>query len=262
MIRRTFLILPTVGHRSERELWGHGVVDWDDFVTSPRLPGFSAARKGRLDKLLMDADEFLGRGETGYFHRLLPRGEHWRLYKDVCGDVAFLDIETDGLGPDAIVTVVGIHMRGRFTSLVRGIDLTPSNLVGGLRGCKMLVTFNGSSFDLPYLEREFPFAVPMVPHFDLRHGCARIGLRGGLKRIEANLGMCRPKELEYVTGERAVYLWHLWRRDGNRNALRLLREYNEEDVRNMGPVAEHVYEGLRRRAMELAADGVGRASPK
>lgn len=213
--------------------------------------GFSAARKERLDGLLEEAERFLERRETGYFHRLLPSAEHWRLYDEMREEATFLDIETDGLGEGAIVTVVGIHRQGRSTTLVRDIDLTPRALVQALRGSGMLVTFNGSSFDLPFLEREFPFAVPRVPHFDLRHGCARIGLVGGLKSIELQLGMERPKELAYVTGEQAVYLWHLWKRKGNHNALRLLKEYNEADTRNMVPIAEHAYSWLKERSLTI-----------
>ncbi|MDD1746948.1 MAG: ribonuclease H-like domain-containing protein [Methanomassiliicoccales archaeon] len=252
MIRRTFLILPSVGAKTERELWGKGVARWEDFQDRPHLPGFSASRKGRLDQLLVAAEDFLERRETGYFHRLLPPSEHWRLFGEVKEDAAYLDIETDGLGEGAVVTVVGVHRQGRDTTLVRGIDLDARALRQALQGCRILVTFNGSSFDLPMLEREFPFAVPRVPHFDLRHGCARIGLKGGLKSIEKQLGMSRPLEVEYVTGEEAVYLWRLWERKGKENALKLLKQYNREDTKNLVPIAEMTYYDLVTRTLAKA----------
>lgn len=252
MIRRTFLILPSVGAKTERELWGKGVAHWDDFKDKDRLPGFSAARKDRLDHLLEDAADFLARRETGYFHRLLPTNEHWRLFGEMKEDAAYLDIETDGLGKDAVVTVVGVHRQGRDTTLVRGMDLDSRSLKQALQGCRILVTFNGSSFDLPMLEREFPFVVPRVPHFDLRHGCARVGLKGGLKSIERQLGMARPVEVEYVTGEEAVYLWRLWERKGKENALRLLKQYNREDTKNLVPIAEMAYYDLVTRTLAQA----------
>jgi hypothetical protein len=249
MMRRTFLFLPSVGARTERELWRRGISHWQDFVSTSNLPGFSPARKGRLDAMLEDAEDFLGRKETGYFQRLLPSNEHWRLFGEVKEDVAYLDIETDGLGQGAVVTVVGVHRNGRTNTLVRGIDLDAGSLKRALQGCRMLVTFNGSSFDLPMLEKEFPFVVPRVPHFDLRHGCARVGLRGGLKCIERKLGLARPVEVEYVTGEEAVYLWRLWERKGKENALKLLKQYNEEDTRNLVPIAELTYYDLVTRTL-------------
>jgi len=150
--------------------------------------------------------------------------------------------------------MVGIHRNGRTTTLVNGVDLDGDSLSEALKGTKLLVTFNGRSFDIPLLDFNFPFSVPRVPHFDLRHGCARIGLRGGLKRIERVLGIARPQEVDYVTGEQAAYLWKLWERKGNENALGLLCRYNEEDTKNLEPLARHTYEKL----MKEADGGVSR----
>ena len=162
-------------------------------------------------------------------------------------NVTYLDIETDGLRHDSKVTVVGVHRNGKTRTLVSGIDLDSDSLGRALEGTKLLVTFNGRSFDIPLLDFNFPFVVPRVPHFDLRHGCARIGLRGGLKKVERDVGIGRPKEVDYVTGEEAAYLWKLWERKGNQNALNLLRRYNEEDTRNLEPLARYAYERLRSR---------------
>jgi hypothetical protein len=99
------------------------------------------------------------------------------------------------------------------------------------------------------IEREFPFTVPKVPHYDLRHACPKVGLRGGLKQVEVLLGYRRPQEVAYVTGEEAVYLWHLWERKGNENALKLLRRYNQEDTKNLEQLAETVYGRLEERSL-------------
>lgn len=249
MIRRTFLILPTVGESTERSLWRRGVNLWDDFLSSGSIGGFSRERKERLDSLVEEASTFMKKGQTQYFTRILPGGEHWRLYDDVESEVAYLDIETDGLSSDSTVTVVGIHRAGRTRTLVRGQDLTSRNLASELRDSKMLVTFNGGSFDLPILHYHFPFAIPSVPHMDLRHACRRIGLTGGLKQVERSIGITRAREVEYVTGEQAVYLWKLWTEKGKRNALTLLRRYNEEDTRNLETIAKHACCVLERRLL-------------
>ncbi|MDD1773504.1 MAG: ribonuclease H-like domain-containing protein [Methanomassiliicoccales archaeon] len=249
MIRRTFLILPTVGESTERSLWRKGIGTWDDFLSAGSISGFSRKRKRKLDSFVEEAARFMEKGQTQYFTRILPGGEHWRLFGDIEDKVAYLDIETDGLRSDSMVTVVGIHKAGRTRTLVHDQELTHQNLSSELSNCKMLVTFNGGSFDLPILQYHFPFAIPLVPHLDLRHACKRIGLTGGLKQVERSIGIRRAREVEYVTGEQAVYLWKLWTERGKRNALTLLRRYNEEDTRNLETVARHACNILERRVL-------------
>jgi uncharacterized protein YprB with RNaseH-like and TPR domain len=254
MIRNSFIILPKVGPRRELTMWREGVLDWSDFIGRPMLKGFSPGRKSDLDRCLETAEEFLAKRESAYFSKLLPTVEHWRLFESFKYDCAYLDIETDGLGAGAVVTVVSVHRSGRTTTLVRGRDLSADALEQSLSGVKMLVTYNGASFDLPRLHKEFPFTVPRVPHFDLRHGCGRLGWKGGLKGVEKLLGIERPREVEFVTGEQAVYLWHLWERKGSENALKLLMRYNIEDTRNLEEVARRVHHGLVLRAKEAIGD--------
>jgi uncharacterized protein YprB with RNaseH-like and TPR domain len=206
----------------------------------------SCDRKEMLTSHLVDASCFLGKRETEYFCKCLPRREHWRLYEELKRDTAYLDIETDGVDRRAHVTIVGIHSADGFVTLTQGEDLSADSIRQALRGKKMLVTFNGSSFDLPMLEKEFPFAVPKVPHMDLRHMCPRVGIHGGLKDVEIQRGMRRPVELEYLRSSDAVHLWHAWKR-GSPGALRTLQRYNEQDCVNLENVADYVYGELSRR---------------
>ncbi len=257
MIRRTFIILPSVGTATERSLWRRGVGDWEGFLSAPRIKGFSEGRKKKLDSLLIEAERFLDSGHTQYFSRILPSSEHWRLFSEAGESAAYLDIETDGLQQGCKVTVVGVHREGTTRTLVLGQDLTSEALSRTLAGCSMLVTFNGSAFDLPILQYHFPFSLPPVPHFDLKHGCRRIGLNGGLKSVERSVGIKRDHIVEYMAGEDAAFLWKLWERRGNKNALNLLKRYNEEDARNLVRLAEVVSGGLERR-LEREASGSGR----
>lgn len=250
MIRRTFLILPSIGCKTEARLWRKGIADWNDFISTGHIEGLSDARKGMMDGHLERADRFLERGVTEYFCQILPTVEHWRMFDRFEDDCAYLDIETDGQYANANVTVVGIHRGGKTTTLVRDEDLNAANLAKALEGAKMLVTFNGSSFDLPILHYHYPMAVPRLPHYDLRHACRRVGLTGGLKRIEKEVGIARPREVEFVTGEEAVYLWRAWQRKGSKNALKLLKTYNQEDTENLVPLARMVYDRLRVRTVD------------
>ena len=91
--------------------------------------------------------------------------EQWRLFNELRQGAAYLDIETDGVGPGHVVTMVGILHKGEMTTLVRGQDLSQEAIGKALDGVKMLVTFNGSSF-FPisdYLNMNFPSAFPGYP---------------------------------------------------------------------------------------------------
>ena len=58
-----------------------------------------------------------------------------------------------------------------------------SHLSQELKKYKLIVTFNGSVFDLPLLKRHFSDIIPDIPHIDLRFLCAKLGLKGSLKDI-------------------------------------------------------------------------------
>lgn len=244
MLRKTFQIIPRVGPARERSLWEAGIGDWEDFRSSPRVPGFGAERKERADSLLSEAEDMLEGCRWREISSLLPRREQWRLYPEARKDAVYLDIETDGLGHDSIVTVVGLHRNGRTDALVRGEGLDVASLRELLEGASMLVTFNGSCFDLPVLRQSFPSLDWELPHLDLRFACQRVGLSGGLLRVERALGLSRDDSLEDIDGFEAVRLWDRWRRRGDRDALDLLTAYNRADTANLEPLAEIIYPRL------------------
>jgi hypothetical protein len=76
------------------------------------------------------------------------------------------------------------------------------------------------------------FHVPELPcaHVDLRWVCFHQGWRGGLKRIERELGVERPADLDGVGGDEAVRLWQYWETRQDPTALRLLTRYCSADV--------------------------------
>jgi uncharacterized protein YprB with RNaseH-like and TPR domain len=247
MIQATFVLLKGIGESTERRLWESGIGDWAAFRTSCSLPGIAPERKILYDRELATAAAHLQQGNARYFSRRLKPRDHWRLFDAFGPRAAFLDIETTG-GPPASgeVTVVGLYAHGVMTTLVRDSSLTEERLRHELRRYDLLVTFCGSIFDLPYLRAKFPSLVLDQPHIDLCFAARRIGLRGGLKRVESLLGIERPRDLQGVDGWDAVRLWQAWRQ-GSREALDLLLRYNEADTRNLLPLARLVYTRLAER---------------
>ena len=68
----------------------------------------------------------------------------------------------------------------------------------------------------------------------------RLGLKGGLKSIEQQLGMDRSEETSGLSGWDAVRLWNLWQA-GNEDAGEVLMRYNREDVVNMEYLLQWAY---------------------
>jgi len=238
MIRNSFIFLDRVGERTERNLWRSGILEWDDFLSARSVPGFGTVRKGYCDRQILKAERNLLAGNAPHFAHILPPSEHWRLYRQFKGDAVFLDIETSGYYGD--VTVVGLYDGEDTKILVKGINLNGKAIREELEKHKLIVTFNGSSFDLPVLERYYPGCIPFLPHLDLRWACQKIGYTGGLKKIEREMGIARPDELEDISGADAVSLWNAYRSSGKRKYLDKLVAYNEEDIINLQPITERV----------------------
>jgi uncharacterized protein len=240
MIESTFILLNGIGEYTERRLWSHGVRRWQNFLDLATVPGISAGRKRLHDDTLCEASRFLSDGNARYFARHLKGRDHWRLFEAFRSRAVYLDIETSG--GSALygeVTVVGLYANGRMTSLVKHDSLTPQRLQEELRQHDLIVTFFGSTFDLPYLKAQFPSLVVDQPHIDLCFAARRLGLRGGLKRIELEVGIESPPDLQGLTGWDAVRLWEASRR-GHDPSLELLLRYNQADSRNLERLAERL----------------------
>ncbi|MBI2958237.1 MAG: exonuclease, partial [Chloroflexi bacterium] len=97
MLKRTFLHVPGVGRTIEQRLWMSGIECWDDYLrrkTPLRPTGHLRLLDGHIER----SRDALGRRDAAYFEKLLPGAEHWRFYREFSDRVAFLDIETTGLG--------------------------------------------------------------------------------------------------------------------------------------------------------------------
>ncbi len=237
MLKRTFIHLPGVGSRTEAHFWRQGLGTWEDFLMADRVRGLS---RERLVRLRAGLHESLGQVKNpAYFAPRLPAPEHWRLFRHFKPRAAYLDIETTGIvWPGLLVTVVGLYDGVHFRQFVQGYNL--HEFPAALEIFDLLITYNGTQFDLPVLKAYFPkLSLPPV-HLDLRFILARLGFRGGLKRIEPKFGIKRPPEVDGMDGYAAVLLWERYQR-GDRTALDLLLEYNRQDVVNLEVLMEGAF---------------------
>jgi hypothetical protein len=233
MLKRTFLHLPGIGPRRELGLWRAGIASWEDFLEQ----GQGALPRGlfRLGRPLIERClEALGRpGGVAELAGLIPRAEHWRFYPTL-SRVAYLDIETGGDAGDwGGVTVVGIYDGARVEQFVTERNMWLIN--DALKGYDVVVTFAGASFDLPVLRQVFPNLYLPPVHIDLKPVLGRLGLKGGLKRIERQTGLSRPDQVLGLDGWDAVRLWRA-HQAGQAGALDTLLAYNACDVINLAPL--------------------------
>ena len=163
------------------------------------------------------------------------------MFPEFASHCVFLDIETTGLSPVFdTVTVVGLF-DGHDEVFIDGQNL--QDLPDRLKKYSVVVTFNGSGFDLRFLQLTFrDLRLPPI-HIDLRWVTRRLGYRGGLKSIEREFGIVRDQEVENINGYDATVLWSR-RLRGDRAALRKLITYNTEDVVHLKAIMEMAYDRL------------------
>lgn len=249
MLRGTFVHLPGVGPQTERRFWASGIEDWDIALSSRAPCGVSPRRWDELRDLIEESFRRLERGHYRYFAERLAPGYHWRAWPEFSDAAAYLDIETTGAGPGAQVTLVGIYDGVRVHQFLAGENL--EDLPEFLERFAVLVTFNGAAFDLPFLRRRFRGLQLDQLHFDVRFALQRLGIHGGLKKIETQLGLARDSEIAGFNGEDAVRLWWEYQA-GDEKSLDLLLRYNAADVVNLEYLANYAYGRLWRECQERA----------
>ncbi|HRK22272.1 MAG TPA: ribonuclease H-like domain-containing protein [Fimbriimonadaceae bacterium] len=240
MLTRTFIHIPGLGPRTERSLWDQGCLDWSDFLGETRYEVNQVPYE--TARLEIETSRANLEGEVHqYFARALGNAEAWRAFPEFRKRAVYLDIETDGGDRGDSVTMVGLYDGKEFRALIKGDDLGEFPDVISHYG--MIITFFGAGFDLPMLQKAFPNLRFDQLHIDLCPTLRKVGLHGGLKKIEKHLGIDRSEETDGLNGLDAVKLWRAYQR-GSDAALERLVAYNREDVVNLERLAEIAYQRL------------------
>jgi len=142
---------------------------------------------------------------------------------------AYLDIETDRWGN---ISVIGIYTEQKGLLQLYGDNITAQNVEMLICKAETIVTFNGDSFDLPFIKKNLQLDLKTTHHsLDLFKEKKRLGIKGGLKELEKRFGIAR--KTEGINGYHAIKLWESYKIHGSSKALNLLLEYNGEDVVNL-----------------------------
>ena len=249
MLERTFVHIPGVGAQTERALWNSGCHSWSHLLDGLDRYSCGTADRGEVVSHLESSAAALADGRHQYFAPKLGLSEAWRAWPEFRSRCVYLDIETDGGRSGSAVTTIGLYDGNGFRGLVRNIDL--GNFPDIISGYSMIVTFFGAGFDLPMLKKRFPSIRFDQIHLDLCPTLRRLGLKGGLKSIEKQLGLARGEDTDGLTGLDAIRLWRQYQR-GSQKALDTLIAYNREDVVNLETLAEYAYKRLKAASFDAA----------
>jgi uncharacterized protein YprB with RNaseH-like and TPR domain len=169
-------------------------------------------------------------------------------------DFAIIDIETLGLSESPIV-LLGIARPGKkfvciSQFLLRDIQDEPGAiwaLVSQLEPNASLITFNGRSFDIPYIKQRLAYygmnASLSNPHFDVLHFTRR-ALRNKLadcrlETVEKYLGIVREIN---IPGALVPHFYDTYLRTRNVGPLVAIVEHNKQDLITLVNLFSRLYE--------------------
>jgi hypothetical protein len=235
MLTNTFIHIQGIGLKTEADLWQAGTLEWDDFLGN-RPDGISPARTTYIIEALEESRSNLTT-RPEYFTGLLPASQHWRIFPHFRDKIAYLDIETTGLGDSCDITTIALYDGQTIKHYIHGQNLDDFSL--DILAYDVLVSYNGKSFDVPVIERFFGITLDKA-HIDLRYVLNGLGFKGGLKGCEKQMGLSRG-ELDGVNGYMAVLLWNFYRQTGEQRALDTLLAYNIMDTVNLEVLMVEAY---------------------
>ncbi len=235
MLEHTFCHIQGVGPKTEQLLWQAGIEVWDDWRQPSPVPLRSTCPV-EIPALLEASRQALA-DDPAFFANRLAAAELWRLFPHFREKTAYIDIETTGLAIESEITTIAVYDGRDVQVFVNGGNL--ADFPDYIEQFKVLISYNGKSFDVPFLERFFQIRLRQA-HIDLRYILGRLGFRGGLKGCEKQLALERGL-LDGVDGFFAVLLWHEYTHFHDELALETLLAYNIADTINLERLAVEAF---------------------
>jgi len=236
MLQHTFSHIQGIGPKIEKNLWSAGVTTWKSWQ-SPAPVKISAGSTQEALSTIEASYTALTAKDPSFFTSRLAANESWRIFSDFRDSTAYLDIETTGLDDFAEITTIALYDGQDIFTYVNGKNL--DDFVDDIQKYKVIVSYNGKSFDVPFIERYFRTSLDHA-QIDLRYILAKLGFKGGLKGCEKQLGLSRGN-LDGVDGYFAVLLWREYKKTGDQRVLDTLLAYNIEDTVNLERLAVEAF---------------------
>ncbi len=229
------------------------------FTGAPAGPGHYLIER-RADSLEARADNVFTRFVTLTGH---PDGEAVSRISRACGakriapqEVLFLDLETTGLGMTPVFLVGtmecaddGFAFRQYFARDYSEEMSIVSAISKRLEGMRMLVTFNGKTFDMPFLRNRavatgVQFGEP-ESQLDLLHEARRVYRDElpdcRLQTLEARI--CGRTRDDDIPGSEIPEAYHEYVRTGNANKINVILLHNLYDLLTMADLMNRMWWG-------------------
>lgn len=227
-----------MGPKTIASLNAAGIESWFDCLNRHEAIPFNGRRRRLFLEEVQKSILALEQENIAFFTEVFPPSEQWRVLAQFLHRAAFVDIETTGLSYQyAHISVIAACRGNSLHTFVYGENL--DEFLSFADECDLIVTFNGSSFDLPFMERSFCIPDLGVPHLDLRWIAYHMGYRGGLKALERRMGIRRPARVMGIDGFEAVALFRRWQA-GDAAARDLLVSYCAADTIAARLLAERI----------------------
>lgn len=239
LLTRSYQHISGIGVKKESQLWQEGALDWQYTLDNINFFAMPKTIRDTLKEELPKSIKFFEEKNYNYFLQKLPELSRYRVYPYLEGKTVFLDIETTGIKPaDSYITVIGCYDGKETKVFVHGKN--ELDFLDYIKKFSIVVTFNGTCFDIPFLERYFATKIGLV-QIDLRFVLKDLGYTGGLKKIEQEVGLSRGGDMDGVNGYTAVLLWNYYKNTKNESALDTLIHYNLLDTVNLEYLLRFAY---------------------
>jgi hypothetical protein len=233
MLSRTFQCAKGLGENFEAIIWASGINTWHDLHQSVKPPSIHEKKWRALLRSVTLMQKAIERNNFSALTQFLPPKMQWRLIPELLGQIAYVDIETTGLSRfHHHITTIALCDGKKVEHFIYGENL--DDFPRSLAQYPAIATFFGKCFDIPFLLHAFrnsSFQIPPI-HFDICFLLRKVGIMGGLKKIEQQFGINRG-DVDGIDGEMGVALWDFYRNTSNRAYLDSLLAYNIEDVLNL-----------------------------
>ena len=228
MINNCFLHLSNIGPKTIKKLYSLQYTTWESCLENPKDLPFKGEKRNKFLDELKVSYEHLQSEDISFFVNSFPQREHWRILWNFFNDAVFFDIETtDIFWQYGFTSVICALAKKNIYTYVYEENL--DSFLDLIEESKLIVSFNGNSFDVPFLEKSFNIPFLNCPHIDIRWIAYHCGFKGGLKSIEQQLRIKRKNEIRDIDGEEAIRLFYEWQ-DGDLIAKNRLIEYCTTDV--------------------------------
>ncbi|MCF6335016.1 MAG: ribonuclease H-like domain-containing protein [Spirochaetales bacterium] len=144
---------------AEEVLWQEGIINWE-ICLDTKLPIQLQSKELYIKRNIEVSLRELELRNVEYFSQNLKHSLLWRLLPEFQDELIFIDIETTGLYKEFNkITTIATYDGKNISYFVGDSDL--EQILNVLNNNKIIVSYNGKSFDIPFIAYTGSFRTPI-----------------------------------------------------------------------------------------------------